>query len=119
MSNRSPDPADSLMERLEVFKGRSVFVTGHTGFKGSWLSLWLAKLGARVTGYALKPPTQPSNFELSSVRGVLTAHHEADVRDFASLRSALERSAPNIVLHLAAQPLVLESYRNPRDTFEI
>jgi CDP-glucose 4,6-dehydratase len=119
MSNHPRDTADSLVDRLETFKGRSVFITGHTGFKGSWLALWLAKLGARVTGYALKPPTQPSNFDLSNVRGSLTAHHEADVRDLALLRSALERSAPEIVLHLAAQPLVLESYKNPRDTFEI
>ena len=118
MSNHPRDAADSLVERLEAFKGRSVFITGHTGFKGSWLALWLAKLGARVAGYALKPPTQPSNFDLSNVRDSLVAHHVADVRDFTLLRSALERSAPEIVLHLAAQPLVLESYRNPRDTFE-
>jgi len=108
----------TLPERLEAFRGRSVFVTGHTGFKGSWLSLWLAKLGANVTGYALAPPTDPSNFELSNVQDVIR-HIEADVRDFATLRAALERAAPDVVLHLAAQPLVLESYKNPRETFEI
>ena len=112
-------PQRSLHERLDAFKDRSVFVTGHTGFKGSWLSLWLSKLGARVTGYSLKSPTDPSNFELSNVRDVLVRHDEADVRDFAKLRSALEHAQPDLIFHLAAQPLVLESYRNPRDTFEI
>src|SRR5258705_13357006 len=107
-----------LKERLGAFFGRSVFVTGHTGFKGSWLSLWLAQLGAKVTGYALKAPTQPNNFDLSSVRDALVMHHEEDVRDFTRLRAALERATPDVVLHLAAQPLVLESYRNPRETFE-
>ena len=109
----------SLAERVSLFAGRSVFLTGHTGVKGSWLSLWLAQLGAKVTGYALAPPTQPNNFDLSDVRSVLTQHHEAEIRDFAALRAALADADPDIVFHLAAQPLVRESYRNPRDTFEI
>lgn len=107
-----------LEARLSSYAGRSVFVTGHTGFKGSWLSLWLAELGAKVSGYALAPPTEPSNFELSRVEGVLACHREAEIRDPDTLRSALEQAAPDIVFHLAAQPLVRESYRDPRTTFE-
>ena len=73
----------------QAIAGRSVFVTGHTGFKGSWLSIWLHALGARVTGYALAPPTSPSNFAVSGVRDLLAGHHEADLRDGASLQAAL------------------------------
>lgn len=103
----------------QAFAGRSVFVTGHTGFKGSWLSIWLHALGAKVTGYALAPPTSPSNFAASGVRDLLAAHHEADLRDNASLHAALEAAAPEVVFHLAAQPIVRESYVNPRETFDV
>ncbi|MEI8371974.1 MAG: CDP-glucose 4,6-dehydratase [Planctomycetota bacterium] len=102
-----------------VLAGRSVFVTGHTGFKGSWLSIWLHALGARVTGYALAPPTSPSNFEASGIRDLLAAHHEADLRDSASLHIALKAASPDVVFHLAAQPIVRESYANPRETFDV
>ena len=103
----------------KAFAGRSVFVTGHTGFKGSWLSIWLQALGARVSGYALAPPTSPSNFEACGVRDLLAAHHQADLRDYASLYAALEAAAPEVVFHLAAQPLVRQSYANPRETFDV
>lgn len=103
----------------DIFTGRSVFVTGHTGFKGSWLTLWLNQLGARVTGYALAPPTRPSNFEVCRVRDVLRAHHEADIRDSPCLCKALQTASPEIVFHLAAQPLIRESYRAPRETFDV
>ncbi|MGA2253779.1 MAG: CDP-glucose 4,6-dehydratase, partial [Thermoguttaceae bacterium] len=103
----------------QAFAGRSVFVTGHTGFKGSWLSIWLHALGAGVTGYALAPPTNPSNFDVSGVCDLLGAHHVADLRDQASLLAALEAAAPEVVFHLAAQPLVRESYANPRETFDV
>lgn len=102
-----------------AFTGRSVFVTGHTGFKGSWLALWLQRLGAKVTGYATKPPTTPSNFEVSGIRELLAEHHEADIRDRARLSAALQKAAPDVVFHLAAQSLVRESYRSPYDTFEV
>ncbi len=102
-----------------VFAGRSVFVTGHTGFKGSWLSIWLHCLGARVTGYALAPPTSPSNFEASAVGELLAAHHEADLRDSAGLQAALQGAAADVVFHLAAQPLVRQSYASPRETFDV
>ena len=76
---------DPLRELPTAFAQRSVFVTGHTGFKGSWLSLWLSRLGARVTGYALAPSTDPSAFVAAGVREVLCAHHEVDIRDGARL----------------------------------
>jgi CDP-glucose 4,6-dehydratase len=104
---------------LRALAGRSVFVTGHTGFKGSWLCHWLARLGARVTGYALGPPSEPNAFVAAGVRDVLAAHFEGDVRDAPRLLGAMEQAAPDVVLHLAAQALVRPSYLLPRDTFEV
>jgi CDP-glucose 4,6-dehydratase len=101
-----------------VFDKKTVLVTGHTGFKGSWLSIWLNELGANVIGYSLDPPTSPSNFEDSRLKEVVT-DIRADVRDTARLQSVLDQHRPDIVFHLAAQTLVLESYRNPLDTFHI
>ncbi len=103
----------------KAFSGRSVFVTGHTGFKGSWLCLWLEQLGARVTGYALAPPTEPNNFTTSAVREVLTGHHEAEIRDPVSLTEALREAQPEVIFHLAAQSIVRQSYRLPRETFDV
>lgn len=102
---------------LPALAGRRVFMTGHTGFKGSWLSIWLAQLGARVTGYAL-PAVEPSNFVASRVAELLDGQHAADVRDAPRLAAALQAAKPDIVLHLAAQALVRESYRTPQTTFE-
>ncbi len=102
-----------------VFRGRSVLVTGHTGFKGSWLSVWLSELGARVFGYALPPPTSPSNFAASRVRETLAGHHEGDIRDAGAVRAALDEARPDVVLHLAAQALVRPSYAAPRETFDV
>ncbi|MCW5867664.1 MAG: CDP-glucose 4,6-dehydratase [Candidatus Eremiobacteraeota bacterium] len=95
--------------------GRRVFLTGHTGFKGSWLSLWLASLGARVHGYALDPITQPSLFDALALE--LEADTRADLGDLEKLRAVVEKAQPEIVLHLAAQPLVRESYQDPVGTF--
>jgi CDP-glucose 4,6-dehydratase len=103
---------------LHSLAGRSVFVTGHTGFKGSWLAIWLEQLGARVTGYALAPPTSPSNFAASRVEELLDAHHEAEIRDAAALHQAIDVAEPDVILHLAAQPLVRESYQTPHATME-
>ncbi|MDF3834011.1 CDP-glucose 4,6-dehydratase [Cupriavidus basilensis] len=100
-----------------TYVGRSVFLTGHTGFKGSWMSAWLARLGARVTGYALPAPSQPSLFALAGIEDALEAHHLADVRDSAALENALRAAQPEIVFHLAAQPLVRASYRDPATTW--
>lgn len=103
---------------LSGYSGRSAFVTGHTGFKGSWLTLWLNALGARVHGYSLPAPTQPSNFAASRVREICATHHEADIRDGVSLERALRASDADFVFHLAAQPLVRDSYGAPAETFE-
>jgi CDP-glucose 4,6-dehydratase len=104
---------------LAPLKGKSVFVTGHTGFKGSWLCLWLNELGANVTGYALAPHTEPNNFTVSGVEQTLLDHHLADIRDENALTNALKRAQPDLVLHLAAQSVVREGYQNPRETFEV
>jgi len=103
----------------ESLRGKSVFVTGHTGFKGSWLCLWLEHIGASVTGYALAPPTDPNNFTVSGVRDVLADHHEADIRDEATLQRAMRQANPDVVLHLAAQSIVRKSYEIPRETFDV
>lgn len=98
------------------WRGRSVFVTGHTGFKGSWLSLWLAQLGADVHGYALRPPTNPSLFEQARV-GELVTDIDGDVRDPVALERALLNAQADVVFHLAAQPLVRYSYDHPVETY--
>lgn len=103
----------------ETLRGKSVFVTGHTGFKGSWLCLWLEQIGAKVTGFALAPPTDPNNFTVSKVREVLADHYEADIRDEAKLTQAIRQAQPDVVLHLAAQSVVRASYDSPRETFDV
>ena len=99
-----------------ALSGARVFLTGHTGFKGGWLALMLAELGAEVHGYALAPPTSPSFFEVAAVSGRLSSHVIADVRDVDRLRAAMREAKPSLVLHLAAQPLVRRSYREPLET---
>ena len=98
------------------WRGRRVFVTGHTGFKGGWLSLWLQQWGAAVTGYALAPPTQPSLFESARV-GEGMHSVLGDVRNFDALRTAVTDCRPEIVFHLAAQSLVMPSYQQPVETY--
>lgn len=99
------------------WKNKKVFVTGHTGFKGSWLCLWLSRLGAQVSGYALVPPTDPSLFLQAKVADLLDQSVEGDVRDLDGLCGALLKATPEIVIHLAAQPLVRDSYKIPVDTY--
>lgn len=102
---------------FQFYTGKRVFVTGHTGFKGSWLCRMLLAAGADVTGYALKPPTEPSLFELAgiekNIRSVI-----GDIRDFPSLKAAFDACDPDVVFHLAAQPIVRDSYDDPAYTYE-
>ena len=106
---RAPDP--------KFWQGRRVFVTGHTGFKGSWLSIWLAGMGAEVHGFSLDPPTQPNLFEDAQIGAVLATDTRGDIRDPERLASALTASRAEVVLHLAAQALVRPSYSDPIGTF--
>lgn len=105
------------MMEPDFYKGRRVLVTGHTGFKGTWLCKILLHLGAEVTGYALKPPTIPSLFGISKVSDKINSI-EGDVRDFLHLKEVFEQVQPEIVFHLAAQPLVRRSYEEPVETYE-
>jgi CDP-glucose 4,6-dehydratase len=109
-------PSTPLENAASFWKGKAVFVTGHTGFKGAWLSMWLHKLGAQITGYALDPPTEPSLFCLAKVSSMIRSI-TGDIRDSAHLQQALTSARPEIVIHLAAQSLVRESYLSPVDTY--
>lgn len=100
-----------------VYAGKKVFVTGHAGFKGAWLSEWLLSLGAKVTGFSLPPPTQPSLFEQLGLAQRLQ-HVVGDVRDAQALAAAIAAAQPDFIFHLAAQPLVRESYRTPVETYD-
>ena len=102
---------------LGFYKGKRVFVTGHTGFKGSWLCRILVNAGAEVTGYALKPPTSPSLFEICRI-GESIRNATGDIRDLTLLRKVFDETQPEIVLHLAAQPIVRDSYTDPVYTYE-
>ena len=104
------------MLNRSFWKGRRVFLTGHTGFKGSWLSLWLDALGANVTGYALDPPTQPNLFEQAGVAGTVRSIR-ADIRDFPRLKSAIAECRPEVVIHMAAQTVVRRGYEDPIENY--
>jgi CDP-glucose 4,6-dehydratase len=99
------------------WNGKHVFLTGHTGFKGGWLSMWLASMGAKVTGYALAPNTSPSFYEVAKVENDLEQSHIADIRDLEKLQKAMTDAKPEVVIHMAAQPLVRYSYANPVETY--
>jgi CDP-glucose 4,6-dehydratase len=105
-----------VTQKEQFWKGKQVFITGHTGFKGSWLALVLQHFGASITGYALDPPTKPSLYELAGLQSLLQSNIR-DIRDFESLQAALKAAEPEIIFHLAAQPIVLESYKDPLGTY--
>lgn len=102
---------------MSFYNGKRVFVTGHTGFKGSWLCKMLVNVGAVVTGYSLNPPTEPSLFEIAGIRNDITSVI-GDIRDYNALKAAFDTAQPEIVLHLAAQPIVRDSYKEPAYTYE-
>lgn len=112
-----PGALESLVNMLvQAYRGKRVLLTGHTGFKGSWLAEWLLALGAEVTGYSLPPPTSPALFDQLGLASRL--HHiEGDIRDLTKLRQTVEAARPDFVFHLAAQPLVRLSYREPVETY--
>ena len=111
------------MEGVEVnsnfWRGKRVFLTGHTGFKGGWLSLWLQSMGAEVHGYALNPPTETNLFTVADVGRGMASSEIADIRDADKLRHAMRAARPEIVFHMAAQPLVRYSYDHPAETYAV
>lgn len=106
-----------IMFNMDFYRGKKVLVTGHTGFKGSWLCRILVKAGAVVTGYSLEPPTKPNLFSMAGLDGRMTSI-TGDIRDIESMEMAFSDCQPEIVFHLAAQPIVRESYQDPRTTYE-
>ena len=109
-------PLEGLAVNADFWCSKRVFLTGHTGFKGSWLSLWLQSLGSEVTGYALTPPTSPSLYEVAEVAHGMKSII-ANILDLPNLQKAMQTSRPDIVIHMAAQPLVRQSYAEPADTY--
>jgi len=100
----------------DFWRGKNIFLTGHTGFKGAWLTVWLSKMGANVTGFSLKEPvSEPSLFTLTQEADIKTIY--GDLRDVNAVKKAVEKSQPDVIIHMAAQSLVLPSYEKPIDTY--
>ena len=111
-------PLEGLVMSSAFWKHKKVLITGHSGFKGSWLSLWLQILGANVLGYALPPPTKPSLFEIAGVVDGMRSLI-GDIRDLENLKAVITHHRPEIIIHMAAQPLVHFSYKNPAETYAV
>jgi CDP-glucose 4,6-dehydratase len=107
------------VSRASFWQGKKVFLTGHTGFKGGWLAMWLTHMGAKVYGYALTPPTENNFFSTTGLASRLAGHTFSDIRDASALVSAMQAAQPDMVLHLAAQPLVRYSYIDPVETYSV
>jgi CDP-glucose 4,6-dehydratase len=110
---------EGLVMNPEFWRGKRVFLTGHTGFKGAWLALWLQEMGAEVHGYALNPPTEPNLYTIARVEEGMETSIINDIRDIMAITNAMQSASPEIVLHLAAQPLVRYSYANPVETYAV
>jgi CDP-glucose 4,6-dehydratase len=117
----------STLEKLVVkfssvnpsfWQDKRVFLTGHTGFKGSWLALWLSSMGANVTGFALAPNTKPNLFEILAIDNLISKSHIGDIRNLQQLQESMSSATPDVLIHMAAQPLVRHSYANPVETYE-
>ena len=104
------------MKKNNFWKGKKVFITGHTGFKGSWLSIWLKMLGARVYGFSLNPPSGPSIYKLTRLEKYIEKSYIGNIQNINLLKKAISKTKPDILFHLAAQPSVIESYRNSMET---
>lgn len=119
MSRQPSNPLPLHSSLPAFYAGKRVFITGHTGFKGGWLSLWLQAMGAEVHGYALNPPTETNLFTVAEIGKDMVSSKIADIRDADKLREAMQTAHPEIVFHLAAQPLVHYSYAQPVETYAV
>jgi len=106
-----------MLPNRNFWNGKKVLVTGHSGFKGGWLAIWLTRLGAKVSGVSLPPDSQPSLFDKSSLSEICTSYFK-DIRSFDAISAVIERESPEVIFHLAAQPLVIAGYKNPVETFD-
>jgi CDP-glucose 4,6-dehydratase len=110
---------DKLTELKKFWKNKKVFLTGHTGFKGSWLCIFLDLLGAEIEGYSLKPDQKINLFDLANVSQLINKSVIGDIRDYTKLKKKISKFSPDFVIHMAAQPLVRDSYANPKYTYEV
>ena len=108
-----------IEELFNIYKGKKIFLTGHTGFKGSWFSILLKLLGAKVAGYSLKPCTKPNLFDLAKLERVIHSSIIGDIRDYDKLKKCIYKFSPDLIVHMAAQPLVRKSYESPKYTYEV
>ena len=110
---------NNLNSLLKFWKGKKVFLTGHTGFKGSWFSIFLNLLGSKVAGYSLRPDSDPNLYDLAKLHKEIYKNIFGDIRDYKKLKKSIKNFAPDFIVHMAAQPLVRESYVNPKYTYEV